>query len=117
MVTSAEILAVSTGLTWSVSALVAVFCWNCRRSRCTSLKVCGIEMVRDVMTADELELDTAPANPMNPPVEDRPHDAHTLSQANNPLWSDQRRLRVQSNNSDEFHDVERGDVEKQTVAH
>jgi len=113
MVTSAEILAVSTGLTWSVSALVAVFCWNCRRSRCTSLKVCGMEMIRDVMTAEELEHDTAPTNGMNPSGEERAHE----TRGHNPLWSDRRRSRINSDNSDEFHDVERTDVEKQTVAH
>lgn len=113
MVTSAEILAVSTGLTWSVSALVAVFCWNCRRSRCVSLKVCGVEMVRQVMTAEELERDNAPANPMSPPANEHQPEVH----ANNPLWSNTGRSRINSINSDEFHDVERADIEKQTVAH
>ena len=112
MVTSAEILAVSTGLTWSVSALVAVLCWNCRRSRCTSLKLCGVEMIREVMTVDELVHDTAPANPMNPPTDERVHE----TRANNPLWSDRRRSRIQSDNSDEIHDVERSNVDKNTLA-
>lgn len=80
--------------------------------------MCGIEMIRNVMTAEELEHDAAPANPMNPPAEDRAHDAQAHhNQAHNPLWSDKRRLRINSDNSDEFHDVERADVEKQTVAH
>lgn len=113
MVTSAEILAVSTGLTWSVSALVAVLCWNCRRSRCTSLKLCGIEMLREVMSAEELERDNAPANPMNPPA----NENHMEARANNPLWSAKGHSRAHSNNSDDFHDVEHADVKRQTTAY
>ncbi len=75
--------------------------------------MCGVEMVRDVMTADELEHDAVPTSGMNPSGEDRAHEPR----GNNPLWSDRRRSRFNSNNSDEFHDVERADVEKQTVAH
>ena len=110
MVSSAEILAVSTGLTWSVSALIAVLCWNCRRSRCTTLKLCGVEMVRDVMTAEELEHDAAPTSaPMNiPPEPRRSHDLHGV----NPLWSGHNRASHESDNSDNFHSVECTDVER-----
>lgn len=110
MVSSAEILSVSTGLTWSVSALIAVLCWNCRRSRCTTLKLCGVEMVRDVMTAEELEHDAAPTTaPMNVPTEHRrSHDSHGV----NPLWLGRNRASHESDNSDNFHSVECADVER-----
>lgn len=86
MVTSAEILAVSTGLTWSVSALTAVLCYNCRRSRCTSLKFCGIEMAREVMTSSEMAQDPAPSNVSAPLDQIKHHHAHPTS--SNPLWED-----------------------------
>lgn len=85
MVTATELLAVSTGLTWSISALVAMLCYNCRRSRCTSLKFCGIEIARDVMTASEMAEDPAPNNPQQ---EHHISFESPATTAANPLWED-----------------------------
>ena len=76
--------------------------------------MCGIELIRDVMTADELEHDAAPTNPMNPPQEETIQEARAK---NYPLWSNQRRERAISDNSATFDDVNHTDMNIHTIAH
>ena len=55
------------------SGVVICFCistifWECRHSRCTSIKCCGCELQRKLMTQESMKLDERPERPTMPHI-------------------------------------------------
>ena len=48
----------------ALGSIIAISCWNVRRLRCNEIHCCGAHCVRQIMTAEDMKLDTLKTNPM-----------------------------------------------------